>query len=122
MSVSQVGGKLQIVQVHEGLELNCSGDVEAQLYFCSSKALTQGSTRCAQDCTSFLHVQDVCKIVLFPLFDLFSPISHVSNIIYFQNIMLMILRTFSILYLISLFNVKRICLIFINLVLSKLNP
>ena len=43
-----------------------SGDIEVQLYFCHSKALTQGSTRCAQDCTSFLNVQDVCKIVLFP--------------------------------------------------------
>ena len=46
-SVSQVGGKVQIVEVGEGFELNCSGDIEVQLYFCRSKALTQGSTRCA---------------------------------------------------------------------------
>ena len=64
-SVSQVGGKLQIVQVGEGFELNCSGDIEVQLYFCRSKVLTQDSTRCAEDCTSFLNVQDVSKIVLF---------------------------------------------------------
>ena len=49
------------------------------MYFCRSKALIQGSTRSAQDCTSFLNVQDVCKIALFPLFDLFSPTSHVSS-------------------------------------------
>ena len=64
MSVSQIGGKLQSVQVSEGFELNCSGDIEVQLYFCRSKTLTQGSTRCEQDYTSFLNVQDVCKIVL----------------------------------------------------------
>ena len=63
MIVSQVGGKLQMVQVGEGFELNLSGDMEVQLlYFCPSKELTQGSTRCVQDSTSFLNVQDVCKI------------------------------------------------------------
>ena len=35
MSVSQAGGKLQSVQVSEGFQLNCSGDHEVQLYFCS---------------------------------------------------------------------------------------
>ena len=63
--IRQVGGKLQIVQVGEGFELNCSGDIEAQLYFCSSKALTQSSTRlhfipqcarCVQHCTFFLYL------------------------------------------------------------------
>ena len=31
MSVSQIGGRLQSVQVSEGFELNCSGDIEVQL-------------------------------------------------------------------------------------------
>ena len=66
MSVSQVGGELQIVRVSEGFELNWSGDIKVQLYFCCSKAVTQGSSRWAQDYTSSLNVQDVCKIVLFP--------------------------------------------------------
>ena len=44
MSVNQVGRKLQIVQVGKGFELNCSGDIEVQLYFCGSKALTQGQS------------------------------------------------------------------------------
>ena len=64
--IIRVKVKLQIVQVGEGFELNCSEDIKVQLYVCRSKALTQDSTRCAQDCTSFLNVQDVCKIVLFP--------------------------------------------------------
>ena len=64
MSVTQVGGKLKIVQVGEGFELNCSGDIEVQLYFCHSKALSQGSTRCVQDCTSFFNVQD-CTFFLY---------------------------------------------------------
>ena len=64
LRVGQAGGKMQIVQVSEGFELNCSGDIEVQLYFCCLTTLTQGSTRCVQDYTSFFNVQDVWKIVL----------------------------------------------------------
>ena len=58
-------GSCKLFKLVMDLSSNCTGDIEVQLYFCRSKGLTQGSTRCAQDRTSFFNVQDVCKIALF---------------------------------------------------------
>ena len=49
-------GNCKMFEFSEGFELNCSGDIDVQLYFCRSKALTQGSTRCVQDYTFFLYL------------------------------------------------------------------